>query len=125
MQLRLFFGVALASSTVACGPRVSQWIHVTDCVQKVPVPNARVFVQEMVVEGQRELPVSLGHVARGGNTNEQGMTWDSFSTRNRHVAKAAVEHPNGVVPSAEANRQPAIAIPPDPRQPIQMCVFVP
>jgi hypothetical protein len=125
MQLRLVLGMIVTWSTVACGPRASQWIHVTDCVQRTPVPNARVFVQEIVVAGQRERPVTLGHVARGGNTNTQGMTWDSFSVHNRSVAKAAVKNPNGRVPSAEANRQPTTRVPPDPQQPVQMCVYQP
>lgn len=114
---------ALGLSSVACGPKVSQWIYVRDCAPPhAPVANARVYVQEIFMEGQRERPYSVGHVARGGNTNPQGMTWDSFSQTRRSVAHAVVHHRNGKPVISEAERQPLTRVPPDPRQPVQICV---
>jgi hypothetical protein len=120
---RLALCFTLAATTVACG-RVSQWIHVTDCAKPgVPVPNARVMVQEIFIEqGARERPHDLGHVANGGNTNAQGITWDSFSRNRRSVAVAVLHHPDGKISDAEAERQPMVRIPPNPSQPIAMCV---
>lgn len=120
---RLAVCCLLASTTVACG-RVSQWIHVTDCAKPgVSVPNARVFVQEIFIEqGARERPHALGRVARGGNTNAQGITWESFSRNRRSVAVAVLHHPDGNISDREAERQPMVRIPPSPAQPIAMCV---
>lgn len=112
----------LAASTVACGPRVSQWMYVTDCAPPhAPIDKARVYVQEVYVQGGRELPYTLGHGARGGDTNEQGMTWDTFSRDRRSVAKVVVHHQNGSASTAEVNRQPMSRIPPNPTQPIRLC----
>jgi hypothetical protein len=123
MRRRTAWTLILAASTTACGPRVSQWIQVTDCAPPhAPVHNARVYVQEMYIDDGRELPYTLGHVARGGNTNRQGMTWDSFSRDRRHVAKAVAHHTEGDPSTAEMNRQPVVRIPPNPTQPIKLCV---
>ena len=121
--MRALMTMILASCAVGCGPRVSQWIRVTDCAPPhAVVPNARVFVQEIVIEEGRERPHDLGHVARGGNTNERGQTWDSFSTRRRSVVMASVLHADGSVSDREAESQPLTRIGPDPRQQIEVCV---
>lgn len=123
MRARVTLTLIMAMGSVACGPRVSQWIRVTECAPPhAVVPNARVFIQEIVIDDGRERPQDLGHVARGGNTNAQGMTWDSFSTRRRSVGLAVLSHKDGRISQTEAERQPLARIPPNPRQQINMCV---
>ena len=123
-KARGFLTLMLASSTVACGPRVSQWMIVTDCAPPhAPIHNSRIYVQEMYIDSGRELPYTLGGVVRGGHTNTNGMTWHTFSRDRRSVAKATVRHQDGNVTTAEVNRQPITQIRRNPTQLIKLCAY--
>ncbi len=115
----------LALMTTACGPKVSQWIVVRDCnPPHAPIQGARVYVQEIYVEGTRERPYALGDPAKGGDTNAEGRTWDVFSARRRSVAHAVINHtPNGKPVISEAERQPTTQVPPEPSQEINVCAY--
>ena len=65
--------ILFASSTVACGPRISQWVQVTDCAQKhVVVPNAKVYVYEGFSDDAAIGP-TLGVRTRGGAPSLQAL----------------------------------------------------
>ena len=112
----LLLGALLASCTVACGPRISQWIQVTDCTQKhVVVPNARVYIYEGFADDASIGP-TLGVSVRGGKTNAEGNTWGSFPVESGAKVRAYLTE------DINKEQQPFTQVPANPTQPVYMCV---
>lgn len=104
----LVFGIMLASSTVACGPRVSQWVQVVKCDQRhVVVPDAVVYVRSIDKLGSRR--------ADGGKTDSQGNTWASFPVEEATYVQASARYG---IPPVDATKTDA---PANPQQPIFAC----
>ena len=108
----LIFGIVLASSTIACGPRISQWVQVVDCKQRhVVVPNANVYVYE----GAKNV-AAVGVRAQGGKTDAQGNTWASFPVEHSSYVRGSMTGQ----PSTE--NQPDADVPANPQQFVSACV---
>lgn len=111
--VHLGFVIVVGLGSVACGPRVSQWIQVTDCANRhVVVPGAGVFIHENFTG----IPdTETGISVAGGKTDAQGNTWGSFP----------VERPTQVsawVRSSTETHHPPTDVPANPQQPISVCV---
>jgi hypothetical protein len=114
----LLFGILLASSTVACGPRISQWVQVTDCAQKhVVMPNAKVYVYEGFADDASIGP-TVGVRTQGGATDSVGNTWGSFPVESGSKVKAFLTEDI----NAEHAKQQFAQVPANPTEPVHMCV---
>ncbi len=116
-QCKWIVGALLASTTVACGPRISQWVQVTDCKQNhVVVPNARVYVYEGITPEMAGQAGSVGVIANGGRTDAQGNTWGSFPVERGSAVRAYVTE------NISTEQQPAAKVPANPLEPVRTCV---
>lgn len=107
----LILGILLASSTVACGPRISQWVQVVDCKQRhVVVPEAKVYVYE----GAKDI-AAIGIRAHGGKSDATGNTWASFPVEHGSYVRATVS-------GDPKEQQPDTDVPSNPQEYIYTCV---
>ncbi len=115
---QLVLAMVFASSSVACGPRISQWIRVTDCAQPhVVVPGVKVFIYEGVTEDRAGKFGSAGLLARGGETDSLGNTWGSFPVERGSAV-------GGYLPGQGKQQKdhPITKVAANPTEPVFICV---
>lgn len=106
----------LVTSTVACGPRISQWVQVVDCSQKhVVVPDAHVLIYR---DASNAGKVPLGRGPAGGKTDASGNTWSSFSVEKPSAIQAFRKNP---VVHMDTPGGPITEVPANPTEYIYAC----
>ncbi len=108
----------MASTTIGCGPRISQWVQVTDCKQKyVVVPDATVYIYEGITEDMAGGLGSAGLSTQGGDTNAQGNTWGSFPAESGSAVRAYMASDKTL-----SSKQPTTKVAANPTEPVFVCV---
>ena len=108
-------GLLLVLSTVACGPRISQWVQVTDCAKKhVVVPGVVVRINEGAT--------GVGLPAEGGDTDAQGNTWGSFPVDYGANIQVATRDAYARKSTAAYDSSPTVQVPANPQRPVFACI---
>jgi hypothetical protein len=112
--------VLLGLSSVACGPRVSQWVVVTECEEKhVIIPEATVWVYEGAAPDEAMGLGAVGYSAHGGETNTQGHTWVAFPQKRGSAIMADLSRKKG---ENKTQKNPVTRVPAGAPQPVYACI---